>query len=440
MRPRMTTWDWVKKRATLVLPRGRFARSVITLAGGTALGQAIAVLGSPVLTRLYTPDDFGILAIYSSALGIVSVIASLRYELAIPLPDDDKDATALLALSLGIVAVISLLTGFGVWLLGEQITRWANASALHPYLWLLPLGVGIVGTYQVFNYWAVRKHAFGQIATTRLHQSIGTLVTQIGLGLLKIEALGLLGGKVIGQGIGIMILASLAKRTVNSISFADIGRVARRYYRFPLLSSFSGLLNSMGLRLPVLLLATFYGPQVAGWFALGQKVVGLPMGLLGQAVAQVYLAIVSRLLQENNTGIEFVFLKAARRLLFWGSIPIVMLILTGPWLFSFVFGAEWREAGSYVQLLAIMFLFQFVIVPLSQTMNVLEKQDLQFIWDCGRLVLVVGTIWGIWQLGGTAKQAVAGLSLAASLAYLALFCLNLRSIKIWETKYNRSES
>ncbi len=436
MGPKVTAWDWVKKRAALALPRGRFTRSVITLAGGTALGQAIVVLASPVLARLYTPEDFGILAVYSSMLGIISVVASLRYELAIPLPEDDRDATALLVLSLGIVVVVSLLTGIGIWLSGKQITRWANAPDLQPYLWLLPLGIGMVGSYQAFNYWAVRKQAFGRIATTRLYQGAGAVTIQITFGLLKIRPFGLLLGQIIGQAAGAASLAKLTSRTASSISFVRIARIAKRYCRFPLFSSPSGLLNSMGLQLPAILLTAFYGPQVTGWFALGQKVVGLPMSLLGQAVAQVYLGTVSGLHRENNADIELIFLKTARRLLFWGSIPVVILVLIGPQLFSFLFGSGWREAGSYVQLLAVMFLFQFIIVPLSQTMNILERLDLQFAWDCFRLVLVLGTIWGISQLGGSAKQAVAGFSIASSLAYVTLFCLNLTAIRSWKKKHS----
>ncbi len=143
-------------RLKSLLPKSSFARNVAVIAGGTAAGQSIVVLASPIITRLYTPEEFGVLAVYTSFLGILSVLASLRYELAIPLPEKDRDAASLLVLSLGIVVFMSLFIGVGIWILGDYIIHWFNTPALHAYLWLLPLGVLMTGVYQVFfrlYYW-----------------------------------------------------------------------------------------------------------------------------------------------------------------------------------------------------------------------------------------------------------------------------------------------
>ena len=190
---------WIRRTVRVTLPRGRLARSVAVLAGGTALGQAITVLASPILTRLYAPEDFGVLAVYSSILGILSVIASWRYELAIPLPEQDEDAVNLVALSLGIVVLMSMVVGLGAWLLGEHVVQWLNAPGLQPYLWLLPVGTLLVGSYQIFNYWAVRKQAFGAIARTKLYQGLGAALTQVASGFLKSGPLGLIVGQIVGQ-------------------------------------------------------------------------------------------------------------------------------------------------------------------------------------------------------------------------------------------------
>lgn len=421
-------------RATLeeVLPKGQFARSVATLVGGTASGQAILVLASPILTRLYTPEEFGTLAIYSSILGIVSVVASLRYELAIPLPEKDEDAANLLALSLGIVIGMSLIVGLGVWAFGEQITFWANAPALKSYLWLLPLGVGIVGTYQVFNYWAVRKQAFSRIARTKLNQGLGAALTQIGFGFLKLGPLGLLIGHVVGQGIGTTTLIALAQRedkeALKSISLRGLRHMARRYQRYPLLSSLSGLINSTGLQLPALLLASLYGLQVAGWFTLGQQVIGVPMTLVGQAVSQVYLGEAARLARQNPSSLRFLFLKIANRLLILGIPPLGVLALGGSWLFVWIFGESWRDAGTYMQVLSLMLLIQFMVVPLSQTLNILERQAWQLGWDVGRLLLVMTALLVTHTLSWSPLGAVAMYSIAMLIAYLSLFGLSLRAI------------
>jgi len=111
--------DLLKEKAARILPRSRFMRNVAVLAGGSAFGQLINISVAPILSRLYTPGDYGLLAVYASILGLLLVVVSLRYEMAIPLPDDEVAAANLLALSLIIVIVISTLSGFAVWLLGE---------------------------------------------------------------------------------------------------------------------------------------------------------------------------------------------------------------------------------------------------------------------------------------------------------------------------------
>lgn len=404
-----------------------FVRNVAVLAGGAALGQGLAVLASPLLTRLYTPVSFGVLAAYTSIFSILVVVASLRYEQAIPLPEDDETAANLLVLSLGIVLGVSALAGLAVWLGGEQIARWANTPALRPYLWLLPLGLLGAGVYLVFNYWAVRKQAFGRIAQTKLSQSVGMVVTQVGLGLLKLDPAGLLVGDVVGRVSGSGSLTVLSWRQdgglLKRVSARGLRRAASRYRRFPLLSSGSVLLNTAGLQLPPLLMVAFYGPQIGGWFALGQRVIGVPMALVGQAVAQVYLREASRLALESSGTLYRLFFKTAQRLLLVGGVPIAVLAAIGPWLFALVFGENWHEAGMYVQLLTAMFVAQFVVVPLSPTLNVLERQDLQLVWDAARLVLVVGGLALAWALDCSAWTAVMVYGLTMLVAYGGLFVL-----------------
>ncbi len=414
------------------LPLGRFGWNVATLAGGTALGQALVVLVSPLLTRLYSPTDFGGLAVYTSLLSIAVTLASLRYELAIPLPEKDTTAANLLALSLLIVLVISLLVGGVVWLFGAQIVAWTNATYIGPYLWLLALGVLGAGTYQALNYWAVRREYFTRIAQTKLNQAIGMVATQIGIGALVSGPLGLLAGDVVGRASGSATLATQALRkdrqALRSISPSQMRQAGQRYRRFPLLSSGSGLLNSAGVQLPPLLFAAFYGPQVAGWLALGNRVMTAPITLIGQSVAQVYYSEASRLAQENPSALHRLFWRTATRLFAAGVIPVILLCFGGSWLFSLIFGSPWRMAGLFMQILALQYLAQFVVVPLAKTLTILERQDIQLYWDAARLVLVVGSLVASWALGAPDWVAVVAYGAALLATYCALLLLSSKSL------------
>jgi O-antigen/teichoic acid export membrane protein len=381
---------------------------VAVLFAGTALGQSVTLLAAPLLTRLYTPAEFGVLAVYTSILSILAVQAGLRYEVAITLPEDDETAANLLALTLGIVLFMGPLAGLGVWLMGDQLARSVNTPALKPYLWLVPLGLVGAGVYQAFSRWAIRRKAYARIARTKVNQSLGMVVTQLVLGFMKLDAVGLLLGQVVGKMGGSGTLATLTwrhnKEAIKKVSVAGIRRAALRYRRFPQISTSSALVYSAVLYTPPLLIAAFYGPQVAGWFALGQRVVGLPMTLIGRSVGDVYIGEAAQLIRTNPYALERLLVKTAKHLALVGALPTAVLGLAGPQLFALAFGEEWREAGVYVQLMAFMFLAQFVTSPLVATFGVSERQDLSLI---GSLLaarwanLGPAAAIGLYSVGGT---------------------------------------
>jgi O-antigen/teichoic acid export membrane protein len=365
------------------------------------------------------------------------VVASLRYEMAIPLPESEETAANLLVLSLATVVGMSLLFSVGIWLLQDQIVGWINTPTLRPYLWLLPLGLLGAGAYRVLNYWAVRREAFTHVARTKLSQGLAMMLTQVGLGFLKLGPVGLLLGDVVGRSAGCGTLASLTLRrdraTIKQTSLKEMRLASIRYRKFPLLASGSSLLNSAGLQLPAILLAAFYGTQVAGWFALGQRVLGIPIALIGWSVAQVYMGEVSRLARDNPTALRQLFMKTAQKLLLVGVGPTVLLMFSGPQLFMLVFGEAWREAGVYLQLLGLMFLIQFVAFPLSQTLVLLERQDLQVAWDTGRLVLTVSALAIASSTGLESIAAIVLYSAAMTVAYAALFVMSAMVISRMRT-------
>lgn len=409
------------------IPKDSFFGSVAVMAGGTAFGQALVVIASPVLTRIYTPEDFGVLSVYTSITSILVVLVSLRYEVAIALPGDDKTAVNLLLLSLAIVFSTSLIFGSALILSGGHILAWTNALELKNYLWLFPLSLICAGSYQVLNYWAVRKRDYASIARASMAQCSGMVSIQVIMGFISQGPVGLLMGQVAGQLSAGGYLGTLVCRQDRDIikgwSVAGIRRAAYRYRRFPLYSGLSVLCNSSGLYLPAILLAAIYGPQVSGWFALGQRVIGIPLSLLGKAVEQVYLGEASRLAQENPGALHGLFLKTALKLFLIGIIPIASLGIMGPFLFSLMFGDNWITAGKYIQILFLMYLVKFVVSPLDQTLSIIERQDLQLYWDAGRLVLVVGCLITAKYLGWSDVLAIYAYGGGMLLTYLIMFGL-----------------
>lgn len=423
----------VKKLGVSFFPRERFAWSITVLAGGTAIGQVITVLVSPILTRLYFPEDFGVLGVYSSILGIITVIASLRYEHALPLPEDDETAANILALCflllLGMTGFIALF----VYGLGDQIGTWTNVPALERYLWLVPLGMLGTGIYQILNYWAIRKRDFSRIAWTRMSRGLGRAAIQVGVGFLHPGPLGLLVGHLAGETAGSVSLGLAVwnrdRDSLRILSLYGICKAGSRYKRFPLFSSWAGLLDALGLQAPQILLAAFYGAEVAGWFALGQRVVAAPLNIVVDSVAQVYFGETARLPKDDPKTMKRLFLKLTGQLALVGGVPTVAICALAPWLFTVVFGLGWEMAGRYVQIMGLMFAVRFAIVPLSHTLNVLERQDLHLYWEGTRLVLVVGGLLLGKALGISHIEAVMVYSLTMLSAYIALWGLAWHALK-----------
>jgi O-antigen/teichoic acid export membrane protein len=414
-----------------LLPKGGLTRSVALLASGTAIGQVIALIASPLLTRLYTPEDFGYLAIYSSILSTLVVVGSLRYQLAIPLPEKDEDGIALLIVSCaGLLITTSIVSVIlGIW--KKPIFISLNALPLLKYWWFIPLGLMAAGLYQAFTYWSIRKNAYGNLSKTKLTQGISLIATQVILGSFKMGEVGLIFGDIIGRstGTGNLIKQSFQNRFWKAITMHHIKHNAFRYRRFPLISSISALLNSTGLQIPSVLLLSYYGPQVAGWFALSQRLFGIPTLLVGASVSQVYTGKAAELARQSTAELNSLFKRTVTKLFTLALIPSIMLFFLAPQLITFIFGDAWFQTGKYVQALTPMFLIQFVTSPISQTLIILERQDLQLFWDLLRFASVLITLLVANWLNWSDYLAIQALSSTLCLSYVVLFYLNFQTLK-----------
>lgn len=375
-----------------VLNRAGFVRSVGVLAGGTAFAQALTVLMLPFITRLYTPFDFSVLAVFVSMLSIISIAACLRLEIAIPIPESDEDAANLLALALCICSVVAALSGLVVWWFPAQIVSLVGQPALRPYLWLLPLGVWLASAYAAAQFWATRKKRFGTIAKTRMAQSVGGAGTQGVLGWVGFAPFGLLLGQVISSGAGLLGLGRDALREDRSVfrrvSWTGMRRVLRQYDRFPKYSTFEAFANSAGLQLPVIVIAALTAGPEAGYLMLAMRAMAAPIGLIGGAVSQVYL---SRAPEELRAGrlAEFTS-QVIGGLTKSGVGPLVFAGIVSPVVFPLIFGQTWMRAGELVAWMTPWFVMQFLASPVSMTLHVTGNQRRALTLQLLGLVLRVG--------------------------------------------------
>jgi len=410
-------------------------RGVIVLAGGTAAGQIISIIAMPIITRLYTPKDFGILSIYLSVLTILAAVISLRYELAIPLPKRDHIARQVVRLGFIIVmlsTIIVILVGF----LFEKtfITFFQLDELLMEYLWLLPLSFLAIGLYNLLSYWAIRKKEYHLIAKTKLSQSVSGVTTHITMGYLQSGAFGLIIGSIVGQVVGIFSLFLFFKKSIPkkkskiAIKIKRIFAVAVKYRQFPQFSMPAGLMSATGQSAPALLLAEFYGLEIAGYFLLANKVIGAPLQMIGSSISQVYYAEAAQIVRTKPSHLKRLFLSLTKKLFYFSLLLSLILILTGKWVFLLVFGEEWEIAGIYVSILALMFFARFITNPLAVTFSILEKQRLTLLIQIIIIISSVGSLLIAPALDLSHAEAIMLYSFTMFVAYGSIFFILFRTI------------
>jgi len=422
-------------------PKKSFGKDVGKLVSGTVVALFVGICLTPIITRIFNPEMYGIAATFTSIVSIIVVIACMRYELAILLPKDDKDAGAILLACGAILICVCMVSLLGIWIFGDIIVRLLNVPELKDYLILIPIAVFIDGLYIALRYWNTRRVRFGTQATTQALQSVSASGFKVGFGSLGyVNAGSLILGQILGQGLGTLILLYQAVKydlgiIRASYSLKNIQAQIIIYKKFPLFNIWAAFLNVVSWQLPVFMLSSFFSSAVAGLYALGYMMIHLPMNLIGNSISQVFLHRAS-VAKDNNLLSELAG-DTCSTLLILAVLPFILLTLVGGDLFQIVFGTEWLEAGIFVQILGPWALVLFVTSPLTTISIVLEKQEINLIYNIILLMtrfasLLIGGIFGNVYLALFLFMA-SGLAVYGGICYLCVVVWAKASIStIWK--------
>lgn len=373
-------------------PKSEFVHHVLTLMTGTTIAQAIPIVISPILTRIYTPEDFGILAIYTSMVGILSAAATGRYELAVMLPEKESDANALVILSLIIAAILGLITLFLLWLFYEKITILLGNSQIGLWLYLVPVSTFLSGSYNALNYWLNRQKRYTIMSQNRILQSSLTSITSICLGWLHGGFSGLIAGTFIGQSVTTLMLVRQfirqRKPRVMETILVDCKRVFIAYKNHPLHLLPAQWIGAAALQIPVLLISNLFGVIVTGFYSMALRMISVPTLLIATAIGDVYRQRASEIYRKNGQ-FQLLFIKTLLKTLKFAIIPFTVIFITAPELFAFVFGNPWRIAGEYARILSVAAFFQFFLTPIDKGALIVGATWYIFLWHLARLVSLV---------------------------------------------------
>lgn len=377
------------------IAKKQFFRNVLIVASGTAAAQAITMLFAPVITRLYGPEAFGVLGVFTSIVAILTPIAALTYPIAIVLPKEKSEATGLIRLSLYIAIIMSLLTGLIIMFFGDSILGLLQIEVLAPYLFFIPIVMVFAAGLQINQQWLIREKQFKLKAKIDVVQSILVNSAKSGAGIFQPFAATLILISTIGHAMHTLMLAWGAKivshaidknnLTKNRYKQTSLMRLAKKYYDFPIYRAPEVFMNAVSQNLPILMLTILFGPAAAGFYTIGIKVLGLPSNLIGRSVGDVYYPRISE--AANNGEITSSLLtKATISLAITGLIPFGIVIIFGPWLFGMVFGTDWIDAGVYARWLAVWSFFGFINNPAVKTLPVLSAQRFLLIFSVAAVI------------------------------------------------------
>lgn len=410
-----------------------FAGNVTKLVSGSIIAQSLGILVSPILTRLFAPEAFGIAALFTSITGIVAVISCLRYEYAIVLPATDEEAANLLCVCLISVLLVTSLSFLIISFTSNMIIIKLNVPQFKPYIWLVPLAVFMFGIFMSLNYWNIRTKHFGMISLGRITNSIASQTTKLTVGFAGYVTGGvLIGSMILGKVAATFFLASQIWKNdqtlfKSQIRLSKIISGFKRYKKFPMIDIWGGLLNTISWQLPALLLSMYFSPIVLGYYSLSSNVIRIPMRLIGGAIAQVFYQKASD--TENKKQTAVIVENVFRRLVAIGLFPMLFLTLIGEDLFSIVFGDRWSEAGVYTQILSPWMFFTFISSPLATLFAVFERQGSALVIH----TLILSTRFISLYVGylfGNVYIALGLFSFSGIVVYggLAIWCLKLVDI------------
>ena len=411
-------------------PKSEFSKNVLTLMTGTTIAQAIPIAISPILTRIYTPADFGIFSLYMSTAAIFSVLATGRYEAAIILPKTNKEASYIVILSLLISLIVSVFILIFIILFDEQIAILLDNKNILHWLYFIPVTVFLTGIYQSLNYWVNRKKYYKKLALSRVSQSIVTSGSSVGMGFSGLSIAGLIYSNILGQIASIIVLfKSIYLKDLKYLNFFNKNRilfVVRKYSKFPKFDLLASLSNVSAQYLVNILFTALFTTTVAGYYYLTQKMLSIPVTLIAASILDVFKEQASKDYKKFGNARK-IYIQTFKKLLILSFIPSIIVYFFSVDIFTYIFGEAWEVSGEYARILVPMLFFRFISSPLSFMLYIGEKQELNLV---GNLLFLLGTIGSLY-FASSPMDAVVHLSFSFSFIYIMYLLFSAKIAKVW---------
>ena len=401
--------------------KNSFLKNILTLLTGTVLAQAIPILISPILTRIYSPSEIGVYVIFFSTVNILAIISSGRLESAILVSKHRKDSYTTVKLAIVFSLVVCVVLYLFLIFTKEYIARFLGLSSIGDFIFLLPITALFLSVFQIYNYWLNRNDQYTSIAKGKIIQSTTTAFIHVSVSILN--TLGLIIGRVLGVLISTLFLyISSRKKSPRKLPLDTIAikKSLKTHRKFPFYSMPNALLNSISNNLPLYILERFYNADITGYYSWSVRIIQAPMGMLTSSIQQVFFKKSCELYNEGKSLHPLVVIMY-KRLFLIGLFPYILLFILAPEIFSFVFGKEWRIAGEYTTYLVPWFFIAFMNSPITSILLTLEKQKMHLFYESTLFIFRGISLYAGYYFFNEAKYSIILYSLVGFIFNIVLF-------------------
>lgn len=399
------------------------SKNILKLISGEGIGRAIGFMTAPFITRLYTPSDFGILAVFASLCVLCYPFCTLRYTLAIPLHSNEKIGINSLAACLLILVINTVIIGITLVFFHSPVLSFFSSENIDAFWYFIPLAFLLNGTAEVLSYYSTRYRDFSTIAKVTVVQKIIGASTNIVLGLFRFNVIGLLIGNILAESGGLSLYIRTywkrLKEGFRNVTWKKICFVLKRYMDFPLYRVPSQILLKTSGSLPILYFAWHSGTGTTGQISLAITMLSVPVAVVCRSVGKAFYGEIASLGRKSGKEISTLTVRIMTRLFAVSIIPFTLIICFGPWIFRTFFGAEWSQSGTFARYLCFYLIFRFVYSPISDGIfNVFEQQKLVFWLEVSRMAIVASSLFISYIYDFSVANTIGIYSLALTAQYI----------------------
>lgn len=413
--------------------------NALKLITGTTFAQILGAIIMPLLSRIYSPEAFGLYQLFLSITFMLVPLITFNYEVAILIPERDEDALSILLGIIIIATTSSFLCYPLIYAFHDPILNLFNAEGLGRFIYLIPIDIFAIGVFTALSFWVTRNGSFGQIAACYSWQAIINQGTKLGLGYVTSGiSWGLISGNIIADFIVLIILLKeaihgLSKTLKKALSWDRLKHNLFLHHKFPLFVLPSKFIFQGTAELPSFMLAYFFTPNILGFYALGHKLLWMPLAIVSNAVSRVLLQQST----SNKNDIHVLQTSTKRileHLMIISVYPLATLGVIAPSVFTFVFGPQWHQAGVFTSILCIWGITSFIFAPFIELTSILDKQHIYLVYNVISFILrffmlalggfLANPIWAIYLL------SISNAVLMTALGFIVLSYVNVQATTI----------